>query len=108
MRAGEEDDDDAQEKATAWDDWKDDNPRSAGNKKFTLCGKNAAADCFRSVMYRIEIRQGSWLEGMEIMYRFQERNAKAHGLSPLSWCRDNRNMRAGEEDDADAQEKATA
>ncbi|KAI8565753.1 hypothetical protein RHMOL_Rhmol03G0285800 [Rhododendron molle] len=54
-RAGEEDDDDAQEKATAWDDWKDDNRRGVGSKKFTLCGKNAAADCFRSVMYRIEI-----------------------------------------------------
>ncbi|KAE8719709.1 PP2A regulatory subunit TAP46 [Hibiscus syriacus] len=30
-----EDDDDAQEKARAWDDWKDDNPRGAGNKKLT-------------------------------------------------------------------------
>jgi len=36
----EEDDDDdaAQEKARAWDDWKDDNPRGAGNKKLTPCG----------------------------------------------------------------------
>ncbi|KAL6509243.1 PP2A regulatory subunit tap46 [Orobanche gracilis] len=34
----EDDDDDAQEKARAWDDWKDDNPRGAGNKKLTPCG----------------------------------------------------------------------
>ncbi|KAF3787542.1 regulatory subunit [Nymphaea thermarum] len=34
----EEDDDAAQEKARAWDDWKDDNPRGAGNKKLTPCG----------------------------------------------------------------------
>ncbi|KAG4117745.1 hypothetical protein ERO13_D12G250200v2 [Gossypium hirsutum] len=33
-----EDDDYAQEKARAWDDWKDDNPRGAGNKKLTPCG----------------------------------------------------------------------
>lgn len=33
-----EDDDLAQEKARAWDDWKDDNPRGAGNKKLTPCG----------------------------------------------------------------------
>ncbi|CAN4089757.1 unnamed protein product [Withania somnifera] len=43
MRPGEdeeEEDDDnaAQEKARAWDDWKDDNPRGAGNKKLTPCG----------------------------------------------------------------------
>ncbi|KAL6508306.1 PP2A regulatory subunit tap46 [Orobanche hederae] len=42
-RPGEDDDDeddgdDAQEKARAWDDWKDDNPRGAGNKKLTPCG----------------------------------------------------------------------
>ncbi|KAK4273880.1 hypothetical protein QN277_017191 [Acacia crassicarpa] len=40
-RPGEEDDQDddaAQEKARAWDDWKDDNPRGAGNKKLTPCG----------------------------------------------------------------------
>ncbi|CAN6444765.1 unnamed protein product [Victoria cruziana] len=34
----EEDVDDAQDKARAWDDWKDDNPRGAGNKKLTPCG----------------------------------------------------------------------
>ena len=34
----EEDDEAAQEKARAWDDWKDDNPRGAGNKKLTPCG----------------------------------------------------------------------
>ncbi|KAJ4952592.1 hypothetical protein NE237_029424 [Protea cynaroides] len=37
----EEDDDDddaAVEKARAWDDWKDDHPRGAGNKKLTPCG----------------------------------------------------------------------
>lgn len=42
MRPGEEDEDDdddaAQDKARAWDDWKDDNPRGAGNKKLTPCG----------------------------------------------------------------------
>ncbi|KAL0921982.1 hypothetical protein M5K25_005938 [Dendrobium thyrsiflorum] len=32
------DDDEAQEKARAWDDWKDDHPRGAGNKKLTPCG----------------------------------------------------------------------
>nr|ANS83628.1 protein phosphatase 2A [Codonopsis pilosula] len=31
-------DDFAQDKARAWDDWKDDNPRGAGNKKLTPCG----------------------------------------------------------------------
>lgn len=34
----DDDDDAAQEKARAWDDWKDDNPRGAGNKKLTPCG----------------------------------------------------------------------
>ncbi|XP_027335359.1 PP2A regulatory subunit TAP46 isoform X2 [Abrus precatorius] len=34
----DEDDDAAQEKARAWDDWKDENPRGAGNKKLTPCG----------------------------------------------------------------------
>lgn len=42
LRPGEEDEDDdddaTQEKARAWDDWKDDNPRGAGNKKLTPCG----------------------------------------------------------------------
>uniref|UniRef100_A0A2N9IVM4 PP2A regulatory subunit TAP46 n=1 Tax=Fagus sylvatica TaxID=28930 RepID=A0A2N9IVM4_FAGSY len=42
LRPGEEDEDEdddaAQEKARAWDDWKDDNPRGAGNKKLTPCG----------------------------------------------------------------------
>ncbi|KAL7214096.1 hypothetical protein ACSBR1_026501 [Camellia fascicularis] len=41
LRPGEEDDEDddaAQDKARAWDDWKDDNPRGAGNKKLTPCG----------------------------------------------------------------------
>ncbi|KAK1629049.1 hypothetical protein QYE76_003364 [Lolium multiflorum] len=34
-----EDDEDAEEeKARAWDDWKDENPRGAGNKKLTPCG----------------------------------------------------------------------
>lgn len=39
-KPGEDDDEDdaAQEKARAWDDWKDDNPRGAGNKKLTPCG----------------------------------------------------------------------
>ncbi|XVF53386.1 hypothetical protein PTKIN_Ptkin05aG0095200 [Pterospermum kingtungense] len=34
----DEDDDAAQDRARAWDDWKDDNPRGAGNKKLTPCG----------------------------------------------------------------------
>ncbi|VFQ72654.1 unnamed protein product [Cuscuta campestris] len=34
----DEDEDAAEEKARAWDDWKDDNPRGAGNKKLTPCG----------------------------------------------------------------------
>lgn len=34
----DEDDDAAVQKARAWDDWKDDNPRGAGNKKLTPCG----------------------------------------------------------------------
>ncbi|KAL9237425.1 hypothetical protein vseg_011974 [Gypsophila vaccaria] len=34
----EDDDDAAVEKARAFDDWKDDNPRGAGNKKLTPCG----------------------------------------------------------------------
>lgn len=34
----EDDDEAAEEKARAWDDWKDDNPRGAGNKKLTPCG----------------------------------------------------------------------
>ncbi|XP_010924912.2 PP2A regulatory subunit TAP46 [Elaeis guineensis] len=34
----EEDEDAAVEKARAWDDWKDDHPRGAGNKKLTPCG----------------------------------------------------------------------
>ncbi|KAL8133428.1 hypothetical protein AgCh_008769 [Apium graveolens] len=34
----DEDDDAAQDKARAWDDWKDENPRGAGNKKLTPCG----------------------------------------------------------------------
>lgn len=40
LRPGEEEEDDdaAQEKARQWDDWKDDNPRGAGNKKLTPCG----------------------------------------------------------------------
>ncbi|XP_068645436.1 PP2A regulatory subunit TAP46-like [Aristolochia californica] len=33
-----DDDDEAVEKARAWDDWKDDHPRGAGNKKLTPCG----------------------------------------------------------------------
>ncbi|KAK6936672.1 TAP46-like protein [Dillenia turbinata] len=37
----DEDDDAAQEKARAWDDWKDDHPRGAGNKKLTPCGEAA-------------------------------------------------------------------
>ncbi|KAA8540052.1 hypothetical protein F0562_026744 [Nyssa sinensis] len=40
LRPDEEDEDDdaAQEKARAWDDWKNDHPRGAGNKKLTPCG----------------------------------------------------------------------
>jgi hypothetical protein len=34
----EDDDDAAVEKARAFDDWKDDHPRGAGNKKLTPCG----------------------------------------------------------------------
>lgn len=34
----DEDDDDAQERARALDDWKDENPRGAGNSKLTPCG----------------------------------------------------------------------
>eukprot|EP00262_Sarcandra_glabra_P013120 TRINITY_DN3566_c0_g1_i1.p1 TRINITY_DN3566_c0_g1~~TRINITY_DN3566_c0_g1_i1.p1 ORF type:complete len:402 (-),score=116.07 TRINITY_DN3566_c0_g1_i1:62-1267(-) len=34
----DEDDEATEEKARAWDDWKDDNPRGAGNKKLTPCG----------------------------------------------------------------------
>ncbi|OVA08230.1 TAP42-like protein [Macleaya cordata] len=34
----EDDDEASQQKARAWDDWKDDNPRGAGNKKLTPCG----------------------------------------------------------------------
>ncbi|OIV98020.1 hypothetical protein TanjilG_16857 [Lupinus angustifolius] len=34
----DEDDDAAQDKARAFDDWKDDNPRGAGNSKLTPCG----------------------------------------------------------------------
>ncbi|KAL5567755.1 hypothetical protein UlMin_024330 [Ulmus minor] len=34
----DEDDDAAQDRARAMDDWKDDNPRGAGNKKLTPCG----------------------------------------------------------------------
>ncbi|ERN14875.1 PP2A regulatory subunit TAP46 [Amborella trichopoda] len=34
----DDDDDAAVQKARAWDDWKDDNPRGAGNKKLTPCG----------------------------------------------------------------------
>ncbi|XP_072961866.1 PP2A regulatory subunit TAP46 [Typha angustifolia] len=37
-RSAEEDEEAAEEKARAWDDWKDDNPRGAGNKKLTPCG----------------------------------------------------------------------
>ncbi|KAI0518668.1 hypothetical protein KFK09_006104 [Dendrobium nobile] len=37
-RENDDDDDEAQEKARAWDDWKDDHPRGAGNKKLTPCG----------------------------------------------------------------------
>lgn len=39
MPQEEDGDEDAEEaKARAWDDWKDDNPRGAGNKKLTPCG----------------------------------------------------------------------
>ncbi|KAI3990756.1 hypothetical protein MKX01_023056 [Papaver californicum] len=34
----EEDEEASHQKAVAWDDWKDDNPRGAGNKKLTPCG----------------------------------------------------------------------
>lgn len=37
-REEDEDDDAAVERARAFDDWKDDNPRGAGNKKLTPCG----------------------------------------------------------------------
>jgi len=37
-REDDEDDDAAVERARAFDDWKDDNPRGAGNKKLTPCG----------------------------------------------------------------------
>lgn len=36
--AVDDDDEAAEEKARAWDDWKDDHPRGAGNKKLTPCG----------------------------------------------------------------------
>lgn len=36
--AADDDDEAAEEKASAWDDWKDDHPRGAGNKKLTPCG----------------------------------------------------------------------
>ncbi|CAN6276041.1 unnamed protein product [Urochloa humidicola] len=36
--APQEDEDAEEAKARAWDDWKDDNPRGAGNKKLTPCG----------------------------------------------------------------------
>eukprot|EP00249_Psilotum_nudum_P035979 c6074_g1_i1 orf=716-1903(-) len=37
-RGNDSDDEAAENKARAWDDWKDDNPRGAGNKKLTPCG----------------------------------------------------------------------
>ncbi|KAM0944572.1 putative TAP46-like protein [Dioscorea sansibarensis] len=37
-RTASDDEEAAEEKARAWDDWKDDNPRGAGNKKLTPCG----------------------------------------------------------------------
>uniref|UniRef100_J3NB96 PP2A regulatory subunit TAP46 n=1 Tax=Oryza brachyantha TaxID=4533 RepID=J3NB96_ORYBR len=37
-RSAQEEEDAEEEKARAWDDWKDDNPRGAGNKKLTPCG----------------------------------------------------------------------
>ncbi|XP_066355586.1 PP2A regulatory subunit TAP46-like isoform X2 [Miscanthus floridulus] len=36
--SAQEDEDADEEKARAWDDWKDDNPRGAGDKKLTPCG----------------------------------------------------------------------
>ncbi|KAK1276157.1 PP2A regulatory subunit TAP46 [Acorus gramineus] len=36
--SADSDEEAAEEKARAWDDWKDDNPRGAGNKKLTPCG----------------------------------------------------------------------
>ncbi|CAO2143216.1 unnamed protein product [Urochloa humidicola] len=36
--SAQEDEDAEEAKARAWDDWKDDNPRGAGNKKLTPCG----------------------------------------------------------------------
>eukprot|EP00246_Nothoceros_aenigmaticus_P016534 TRINITY_DN7590_c0_g1_i2.p1 TRINITY_DN7590_c0_g1~~TRINITY_DN7590_c0_g1_i2.p1 ORF type:complete len:410 (-),score=57.88 TRINITY_DN7590_c0_g1_i2:704-1894(-) len=35
---GDSDDDAAEYKARAWDDWKDEHPKGAGNKKLTPCG----------------------------------------------------------------------
>jgi hypothetical protein len=32
------DDEESEYKARAWDDWKDEHPRGAGNKKLTPCG----------------------------------------------------------------------
>lgn len=37
-RTAEEEEDAEEAKARAFDDWKDDNPRGAGNKKLTPCG----------------------------------------------------------------------
>ncbi|XP_020105779.1 PP2A regulatory subunit TAP46 isoform X2 [Ananas comosus] len=37
-RSAAEDEEAEEERARAWDDWKDDNPRGAGNKKLTPCG----------------------------------------------------------------------
>lgn len=37
-RDKESDDEAAEDKARAWDDWKDDNPKGSGNKKLTPCG----------------------------------------------------------------------
>ncbi|MFS8034892.1 hypothetical protein Hanom_Chr17g01586541 [Helianthus anomalus] len=37
-RAGGADDEAAQDRAWALDDWKDENPRGAGNSKLTPCG----------------------------------------------------------------------
>lgn len=34
----ESDDEAAEYKARAWDDWKDEHPKGAGNKKLTPCG----------------------------------------------------------------------
>ncbi|XP_062203628.1 PP2A regulatory subunit TAP46 [Phragmites australis] len=36
--SAQDNEDAEEEKARAWDDWKDDNPRGAGNKKLTPCG----------------------------------------------------------------------